>query len=84
MCVGEKRKLVIPAAMGYGAKGTSGIPGGATLLFDVTLRNMRAPTKPPSCPLSDAAFAACRKRGGFCPAGRSCYVCHHGHCHPVA
>lgn len=38
MCVGEKRKLIVPAALGYGDQGAGDvIPGGATLYFDVEL-----------------------------------------------
>ena len=40
-CVGEKRKLVIPADLGYGDSGAGDkIPGGAVLVFEVELVNI--------------------------------------------
>jgi len=41
MKVGEKRKLTIPAAMGYGSSGQGQIPPNSTLLFDVEMISIK-------------------------------------------
>ena len=41
MCKGEIRTLTVPPHLGYGDRGTGGIPGGATLHFTVELMDIR-------------------------------------------
>merc|ERR1712205_112787 len=49
MCVGEKRTLIIPPALGYGESGAGGdIPGGATLKFTVECLGIKDAPPPPN------------------------------------
>jgi len=46
MCVGEKRKLIVPPSLGYGDSGAGDvIPAGATLVFETEL--LKIETSPP-------------------------------------
>ena len=41
MAAGGERRLVIPSHLAYGKSGVPGIPGGATLTFDVKLLEIK-------------------------------------------
>lgn len=43
MKIGGTRELVVPAAMGYGSQGTSGIPPNSDLVFLVTITSVKNP-----------------------------------------
>ncbi len=42
---GDKWRVVIPSELGYGEQGNQGIPGGATLLFEINLLEVKPATK---------------------------------------
>lgn len=48
MKVGEKAQLVCPANIAYGAQGRPGIPGNATLIFEIELLDIPAASAAPS------------------------------------
>lgn len=59
MQVGGKRRLKIPAELGYGDRSAGSIPPGSTLYFEVELLGVRAPRATPQAPAAHDGF-----RGG--------------------
>ncbi|XP_032944218.1 peptidyl-prolyl cis-trans isomerase FKBP9 isoform X2 [Rhinolophus ferrumequinum] len=58
VCVGEKRRIVVPPHLGYGEEGRGNIPGSAVLVFDIHVIDFHNPSdsisitshyKPPDC-----------------------------------
>jgi FKBP-type peptidyl-prolyl cis-trans isomerase FkpA len=62
MKVGEKAQLTCPADIAYGESGRPPtIPGGATLVFDVELLEIKAPPPPPAATTTPAPAPAAAK-----------------------
>ncbi|EDL88049.1 FK506 binding protein 9, isoform CRA_a [Rattus norvegicus] len=58
VCIGERRRIVVPPHLGYGEEGRGSIPGSAVLVFDIHVIDFHNPSdsisitshyKPPDC-----------------------------------
>ena len=47
MCEGERRRLMVPHRLAYGAQGTKGVPPYADLQYDFELVEVSSPKLPP-------------------------------------
>ncbi|XP_004717973.2 peptidyl-prolyl cis-trans isomerase FKBP9-like [Echinops telfairi] len=44
VCIGEKRRIVVPPHLGYGEEGRGNIPGSAVLVFDIHVIDFHNPS----------------------------------------
>jgi FKBP-type peptidyl-prolyl cis-trans isomerase len=58
MPAGSRWQIVVPSSLGYGARGTRGIPPGSTLVFDIELLEVRDGVQAVATPAAAATRSA--------------------------